>query len=117
MIDVTNLYKSDVKSFGYPQSYRKRNKISSLDTKLSFIESIRSFPLNIEAKHIKTYKSSDAKNGQISMLLNNSMILLPKKPMKRRYLMKELDGLQQVKLTMESIIKKPKLLLILTDGD
>ena len=85
MIDVTNLYKSDVKSFGYPQSYRKRNKISSLDTKLSFIESIRSFPLNIEAKHIKTYKSSDAKNGQISMLLNNSMILLPKKPMKRRY--------------------------------
>ncbi len=85
VIDVTNLYKSDVKSFGYPQSYRKRNKISSLDTKLSFIESIRSFPLNIEAKHIKTYKSSDAKNGQISMLLNNSMILLPKKPMKRRY--------------------------------
>ena len=57
VIDVTNLYKSDVKSFGYPQSYRKRNKISSLDTKLSFIESIRSFPLNIEAKHIKTYKS------------------------------------------------------------
>jgi len=85
VIDVTNLYKSDVKSFGYPQSARKRNKISSLDTKLSFIESIRSFPLNIEAKHIKTYKSSDAKNGQISMLLNNSMILLPKKPMKRRY--------------------------------
>ena len=85
VIDVTNLYKSDIKSFGYPQSYRKRNKISSLDSKLSFIESIRSFPLNIEAKHIKTYKSSDAKNGQISMLLNNSMILLPKEPMKRRY--------------------------------
>ena len=85
VIDVTNLYKSDIKSFGYPQSYRKRNKISSLDSKLSFIESIRSFPLNIEAKHIKTYKSSDAKNGQISMLLNNSMILLPKEPMRRRY--------------------------------
>ena len=85
VIDVTNLYKSDIKSFGYPQSYRKRNKISSLDTKLSFIESIKSFPLNIEAKHIKTYKSSDTKNGQLSMLLNNSMILLPKKPMKRRY--------------------------------
>ena len=85
VIDVTNLYKSDIKSFGYPQSYRKRNKISGLDTKLSFIESIRSFPLNIEAKHIKTYKSSDTKNGQLSMLLNNSMILLPEKPMKRRY--------------------------------
>ena len=41
--------------------------------------------MNVEAKHIKTYKSSEAKNGQISMLLNNSMILLPKVPMKRRY--------------------------------
>ena len=85
VIDVTNLYKNDIKSFGYPQYSRKRNKISSLDTKLSFVESIRSFPMNIEAKHIKTYKSSEAKNGQISMVLNNSMILLPKVPMKRRY--------------------------------
>jgi len=85
VIDVTDLYKKDIKSFGYPQSSRKRNKITGLDAKLSFIESIRSFPMNIEAKHIKTYKSSEAKNGQISMLLNNSMILLAKVPMKRRY--------------------------------
>tara|TARA_B100000003_G_scaffold123371_1_gene110536 strand:- start:607 stop:3087 length:2481 start_codon:yes stop_codon:yes gene_type:complete len=85
VIDVTSLYKNDIKSFGYPQFSRKRNKITSLDTKLSFIESIRSFPMNIEAKHIKTYKSSEAKNGQISMVLNNSMILLPQVPMKRRY--------------------------------
>ena len=85
VIDVTNLYKSDVKMFGFPQSSRKGYKISSLDSKLSFIESIRSFPLNIETKHIKTYKSSDSRNGQISMVLNNSMVLLPKEPMKRRY--------------------------------
>ena len=85
VIDVTDLYKKDIKSFGYPQSSRKRNKITGLDAKLSFIESIRSFPMNVEAKHIKTYKSSEAKNGQISMLLNNSMVLLPKVPMKRRY--------------------------------
>ena len=44
VIDVTSLYKNDVKSFGYPQSSRKRNNITSLDTKLSFIESITSFP-------------------------------------------------------------------------
>ncbi len=85
VIDVTNLYKSDVKMFGFPQSSRKGYKISSLDSKLSFIESIRSFPLNIEVKHIKTYKSSSSRNGQISMVLNNSMVLLPKEPMKRRY--------------------------------
>ena len=85
VIDVTSLFKNDVKMFGFPQSSRKSYKISSLDSKLSFIESIRSFPLNIETKHIKTYKSSDSRNGQISMVLNNSMVLLPKKPMKRRY--------------------------------
>ena len=85
VIDATSLYKNDVKMFGFPQSTRKTYKISSLDSKLSFIESIRSFPLNIETKHIKTYKSSDSRNGQISMVLNNSMILLPKEPMRRRY--------------------------------
>ena len=85
VIDVTSLYKSDIKIFGFPQSSRKGYKITSLDSKLSFIESIRSFPLNIETKHIKTYKSSNSRNGQISMVLNNSRILLPKEPMKRRY--------------------------------
>ena len=85
VIDVTSLYKSDIKIFGFPQSSRKGYKITSLDSKLSFIESIQSFPLNIETKHIKTYKSSNSRNGQISMVLNNSMILLPKEPMKRRY--------------------------------
>ena len=85
LIDVTSLYKSDIKIFGFPQSSRKGFKITSLDSKLSFIESIRSFPLNIETKHIKTYKSSNSRNGQISMVLNNSMVLLPKEPMKRRY--------------------------------
>jgi len=85
LIDVTTLFKSDIKVFGFPQSRRKSYKISSLDSKLSFIETIKSFPLNIEARHIKTYKSSETRNGQISMLLNNSIILLPKNPMKKRY--------------------------------
>ena len=85
LIDVTTLFKSDIKVFGFPQSRRKSYKISSLDSKLSFIETIKSFPLNIEVRHIKTYKSSETRNGQISMLLNNSIILLPKNPMKKRY--------------------------------
>ena len=85
LIDVTELFERDVKSFGFPQSSRKTYNLSGLDTKLSFIESIRSFPLNVESRHIKTYRSSNTKNGVVSMVLNNSMILLPKVPMKRRY--------------------------------
>ena len=56
-----------------------------MDTKLSYIESIKSYPENIEARHVKTYRSSDNESGFVSMELNNSMILLPEKPMKRRY--------------------------------
>ena len=56
-----------------------------MDTKLSYIESVKSYPENIEARHVKTYRSSDNESGFVSMELNNSMILLPEKPMKRRY--------------------------------
>ena len=85
LIDVTSLFNTDVKSLGYPQRSRKSNKLTSMDTKLSYIESVKSYPENIEARHVKTYRSSDNESGFVSMELNNSMILLPEKPMKRRY--------------------------------
>ena len=85
LIDVTSLFNTDVKSLGYPQRSRKSNKLTSMDTKLSYIESVKSYPENIEARHVKTYRSSDNESGFVSMELNNSMILLPIKPMKRRY--------------------------------
>ena len=89
VIDVTKLFSEDVKSLGYPQSRRKIYKISSLDSKKSFIESLKSYPKNIESRHVKTYKSSappsNSSLGTVSIEINNSMILLPKIPMKRRY--------------------------------
>ena len=89
VIDVTKLFTDDVKPLGFPQSRRKSYKISSLDSKRSFIESIKSYPINIEVRHVKTYRSSDPPSnssvGSVSLEMNNSMILLPKIPMKRRY--------------------------------
>ena len=89
IIDVTKLFTDDVKPLGFPQSRRKSYKISSLDSKRSFIESIKSYPINIEVRHVKTYRSSDPPSnssvGAVSLEMNNSMILLPKTPMKRRY--------------------------------
>ena len=76
LIDVTSLFNTDVKSLGYPQRSRKSNKLTSMDTKLSYIESVKSYPENIEARHVKTYRSSDNESGFVSMELNNSMILL-----------------------------------------
>jgi len=89
LIEVTKLFSEDVKPLGFPQSRRKGYKISSLNSKKSFIESIKSYPANIESRHVKTYNSSsppsNSSTGTISLEINNSMILLPKVPMKRRY--------------------------------
>ncbi|MDA9323495.1 zinc-dependent metalloprotease [Flavobacteriaceae bacterium] len=89
IIEVTKLFNEDVKPLGFPQSRRKGYKISSLNSKKSFIESIKSYPENIESRHVKTYNSSsppsNSSTGTISLEINNSMILLPKTPMKRRY--------------------------------
>ena len=88
VIDVTELFSTDVKPLGLPESDRKEYKISKLETKTSFIESVKSYPLNIESRHVKTYAASEppsnSSTGTVSVEMSNSMILLPKEPMKRR---------------------------------
>ncbi|WP_298263520.1 zinc-dependent metalloprotease [uncultured Lutibacter sp.] len=88
VIDVTELFSTDVKALGLPSYKRKGYKITRLDTKKSFIESVKSYPLNIETRHVKTYAAgsppSNSSTGTISVEMSNSMILLPKVPMKRR---------------------------------
>jgi hypothetical protein len=89
VIEVDDIFTKDTKAFGMPESYRKRYKVSRLDDDRSFIEDIKSYPLNVEARHVKTYLAgappSNGSLGSISVEINNSMVLLPKEPMKRRY--------------------------------
>jgi hypothetical protein len=89
VIDVTDFFTKDVKAIGFPQRARSRYKISRLDGDRSYIDTLRSYPRNIESRHVKTYFSSaPPSNGSvqsISLEMSNSMILLPDNPMKRRY--------------------------------
>jgi hypothetical protein len=89
VIDATDLFATDVKALGLPASVRKSYKISSVDGKKSFIESVNSFPKNINVQHVKTYKATAAPSnystGSVSVQMSNSMILLDKEPMQRRY--------------------------------
>ena len=89
LIDVTKLFTEDVKSLGINNRYKEQYKISGLDDKRSYIESIRAYPLNIEARHVKTYKAKEPPSNEnleaFSVEINNSMILLPEEPMQRRY--------------------------------
>ncbi|MBL6445920.1 zinc-dependent metalloprotease [Fulvivirga sp. 29W222] len=89
VIDATDLFTSDIPSLSALNSeMRKEYKIKKLDAERSFIESAKSFPLNIEVKHEMTYVADEppsyTKTGTISMIMNQSMILLPKKPMMGR---------------------------------
>jgi hypothetical protein len=89
VIEVTDLFEKDVKALGFPQSRRQQYRITRLESDKSFIESVKSYPENIEARHVKTYAAgnppSNSSTGTISLEINNSMILLPKEPMRRRY--------------------------------
>ncbi len=89
VVDVTELFEKDVKALGFPNNARTRYKITRLEENLSYIESIKSYPLNIETRHVKTYAAneppSNSSTGTISLEFNNSMVLLPKEPMRRRY--------------------------------
>lgn len=89
VIKVSDLFNQDVKALGLPSYRRKQYKVSRLESNKSFIETIKSYPKNIEARHVKTYAAaaapSNSSTGTISIEINNSMILLPENPMKRRY--------------------------------
>ena len=89
VIEVTDLFNKDVKALGLPASSRKRYKVTRLESEKSFIENIKSYPKNIEARHVKTYAASEAPSnsstGTISIEINNSMVLLPDNLMKRPY--------------------------------
>ncbi len=89
VINVTKLFSDDVKAIGISEYYRKDYKVRSLDGKRSYIESIKPYPLNVEVRAVMTYNAAEPPSnqsvGSISVELSNSMILLPKEPMKRRY--------------------------------
>ncbi len=90
VIDVTKFYDSDVKAIsGLPAFFRKQYKVRNLDKSRSFINSIKSYPKNIEVVQDFTYNASEPPSNSsaetISVQINQSMILLPEEPMQPRY--------------------------------
>ncbi|GAA0871143.1 zinc-dependent metalloprotease [Gangjinia marincola] len=89
VIDVSKFFTSDVPAIsGLNAGLRKRYKVKRLDANRTFINSVKSFPLNIEVKQEVTFEAaeppSQSRAGTISLQMNHSMILLPKKAMQPR---------------------------------
>jgi len=88
VIEVNDLFSKDVNALGLPERRRTAYKVSKLDEKRSFIEGIKSYPINIEARHVMTYVAkkppSNASVASFTVEINNSMIMLPEVPMQPR---------------------------------
>lgn len=89
VIDVTKFYSTDVKAIsGISAEMRETYKVKGLDDSRSFINAMKSFPMNIEVIQDFTYNASKPsmleESESISIQMNQSMILLPEVPMKPR---------------------------------
>ncbi|QTE35583.1 zinc-dependent metalloprotease [Mucilaginibacter gossypii] len=88
LIDVTDFYNGDIAAIGLSDDIKKAYKTMGVDNSRSYIDTIKSFPINIEARTLKTYRAgespTDNSNAAITFELNTSMLLLPKVPMKAR---------------------------------
>jgi len=88
-IDVTDLFKEDVAAIsGLSDGDRTRFKVRRLDPKRTFIDYARSFPLNVEVRHTLTFEAGappgSGETGVLSLLMHQSLVLLPKEPMRPR---------------------------------
>lgn len=85
VIDVTDAFKKDNPMFSLESKEKTEKKMTSLADDKSFIEAIDTYAINIEVKTTKTYTSSTASSGSITIRLNTSIVLLPKTPMRKRF--------------------------------
>lgn len=89
VIDVTKFFSSDVKAIsGLPGRFRRTYKVRRLDPSRSFINSIKSYPKNIEVIQDFTFDAdappSNSSANTITIRVNQSMIMLPENPMMPR---------------------------------
>ena len=88
VIDVTDFYNGDIMAIGATDAIRKAYKITVYDATRSYIDTVKTFPINVEVKTAKTYRAAesptDNSNGAVTFEFNTSMLLLPKVPVKAR---------------------------------
>ncbi|MEM7297983.1 MAG: zinc-dependent metalloprotease [Bacteroidota bacterium] len=90
VIKMNGFFSNDIPMIGgLRDAERRRFKIKGIDKSRSLITSVKSFPENVEVRHILTYRGDELPaNGltqTLSVEMNQSMILLPDDPMVPRY--------------------------------
>jgi hypothetical protein len=90
VVDVTEFFSGDTPGIsGLNAAQRRQYQVRRFDPARSYISTLKSFPLNIEVRHIQTFDAaeppSDRTGGTISLEMRQSIVLLPKDPMRPRY--------------------------------
>ncbi len=90
VFEINSLFENDVQAIsGLNGRLRSMYEVRRLDANRSYIDTVRTFPQNVEARHVMTYEAmnppSSGGTNTISLLMNQSMVLLPKEPMKPRH--------------------------------
>ncbi|MEN7549725.1 zinc-dependent metalloprotease [Rapidithrix thailandica] len=89
VVEVSGFFTSDVEMIGpLTSSQRKNFGVKRLDRSRSLVVRMKSFPQNVEVRHILTYDASkppsNATTQVLSLEMNQSFVLLPKTPMMPR---------------------------------
>ncbi len=101
VIDVTDFFKLDNQPVSLSQELKRRYSLGGISADRSYISYIHSYPLNTEVRSVKTFSSSSTPAGMtfgtsstslpaadvagaVTMELNNSFIMLPAIPMRKR---------------------------------
>jgi len=90
VIDVTDFANGDNSIWFFDEGVKKDMSLGGLLTDRSYIDTIKSFPMNIEVRTVKTYTQkprpgSDITPDPLTFELNTSIVILPKILMKPRY--------------------------------
>lgn len=90
LIEVSSYLMRDNNSIGMPGTASKQYSIGGMQADRSYIDTIKTFPINVEIRSTRTYSASPSSRilatatGNITLSLNTSMVLLPKEPMRKR---------------------------------
>jgi hypothetical protein len=84
VIEITDYVNGDNDILFFNSVAKKTMRVGSLVSNTSYIKDISAFPLNIEIRTIKTYRNT-ATDNTFTLELNTSVVLLPTKPMRKRF--------------------------------
>ena len=123
IIELSDFFTEDIEAIsGVIPFLRREYQVRRLDGNRSYVESVKSFPKNLEVRHVLTYQAnnppSSSSNATLSIRMSQSMILLPKVPMQKRlfdyrvgwFTIRQIDfGSEQQKADRQSYIRRWRL--------